>query len=821
MRKRFPNSLILLSGLTVLCVLLISSCDLLNLGKDRPSKNMMIEEEIVVATESVPESGGTLTVASPGSEIDGLKIVVPPQAYPTDKTFTISTAKLSKHNLGANFNPITPLIIIDNGGDYSNNPMEVTIPIVLPDGYFAMAWFYDEMTGRLEGLPLISLSPGSITVSTRHFMSGSELRVSDAGLKAGRVPQSAAAKMVISSISESVLQGQTIINSGFTLGTDDWEFINFGSYLKPNGHCAGQSMSALWYYYEKKLNGEPGLFHLFDQLNDKTKPSFMWQDNGIGYRFASTIQKDFNFEGWINSLYMQSFIPSLVFNAFAAAILVTGEPQFVLIRNSGGQGGHAMIVYKVNFNEKKLYIADPNYPNNREITNGNESIRTIDYVNGNLKPYETGLSAGASSISMEQIGYIGKTAYIQWDQIGKRYLELKNGTIGDVVPNNFPAYKIWVKEKEEVELKDGFSIDHDTLRCVVECPTAELIFDVNGKKLIRFAIYDDTGKKIDTWEGNGKGYIKLAPGLNKIGFYVYARKPGAVDNNGNLKDLFIDFKWLNVYFSKLKIDPNPIVSEPGDEIAITAMSAGTAPKDAKYVWSFGDGSKQVTVKNDSIVKHKFGKEGNFDVAVDLFDNATNKLVGHATAVATIAKGILSRLQKFKYMSIDFNADINSNNSIVSFSALSIDNSPPYGSTVKCPIVWSGASFSVSFNYTWQLVSGETVNSTGTIAGTMSANGLIMNTLTAHETSFYPGDGSAYNYDITVNDVPYMPDYEYDEYSPRFGSEGPGVSKYIAAFNMRWDFTDSDGVAQSLRVVSVNYNDPEDVPYLHVTFSGSN
>jgi hypothetical protein len=47
---------------------------------------------------------------------------------------------------------------------------------------------------------------------------------------------------------------QTIISTGFTPGVDDWEFTNFGSYISP-GVIARSSISAMWYYYEKKLKG--------------------------------------------------------------------------------------------------------------------------------------------------------------------------------------------------------------------------------------------------------------------------------------------------------------------------------------------------------------------------------------------------------------------------------------------------------------------------------------------------------------------------------------------------------------------------------------
>jgi hypothetical protein len=117
---------------------------------------------------------------------------------------------------------------------------------------------------------------------------------------------------------------QTVIQSGFKPGVDDGNSSIRFLYCSP-GHCAGQSMTSLWYYYEKKLKGEKSLFHKYDLINNNIKPSFMSVDNSLGYRFASVIQNDFNFNGWLESLSLQSSKPAFVFTYCGCCILVTGE----------------------------------------------------------------------------------------------------------------------------------------------------------------------------------------------------------------------------------------------------------------------------------------------------------------------------------------------------------------------------------------------------------------------------------------------------------------------------------------------------------------
>jgi uncharacterized protein (TIGR02145 family) len=583
-------------------------------------------------------TGGEIRVTKSDSPVDGMKIWVPGNSFSTSQTFDISYADIESHDFGAHFNPISPMITIACDGGYADELMNITIPVKVPDGHFAMGFVYDEETGTLEGMPMLEATGDSITVQTRHFLSGNQLHASNSALKSSRSTANKGLNMIISSLSESVLKGQSVISSGFKPGVDDWEFVNYGSYLAPGGHCAGQSMTSMWYYYEQKLNEEPPLFHRYDRVNNPLVPNTLWQDNGVGYRFASVIQKDMDFEGWIDRILLESYLPEMVFKMFAASILVTGEPQLVLIRNSDGQGGHAMVVYQVNLSQGKLYIADPNFPNNRHPGTNAESIRTIDLVDGRLKPYETGLTAGSGSISMDQIGYFAKTTYIDWSQIGKRFAELQNGSIGNVAPNKFPAAQLMAVGTEMKEMKDTYTSDKDTLWSAVVCPTCEYTWQFRDTRISLFYPVNESGTRIDKEFINGGAYVVLKPGLNKIGYYIYNNKNGFNNPDGTHRELFIDFKWVDVYYSKLVIDPDPIEGEPDTEIKVTAKTSGSAPANAKYEWNFGDGTAAVTKTNDSTATHKYTKEGTFVVEVELFDKTTDKKVGEAAVSARIYKG---------------------------------------------------------------------------------------------------------------------------------------------------------------------------------------
>jgi hypothetical protein len=57
-------------------------------------------------------------------------------------------------------------------------------------------------------------------------------------------------------------------------------------------------------FYEQKLKGAPGLFRRFDKIGDPNKPDSLWCDNPLGYRFATTIQEDLNFDNWVRDMEM-------------------------------------------------------------------------------------------------------------------------------------------------------------------------------------------------------------------------------------------------------------------------------------------------------------------------------------------------------------------------------------------------------------------------------------------------------------------------------------------------------------------------------------
>jgi hypothetical protein len=498
-----------------------------------------------VVRQTIPGTGGVLTVNKPGDPLNGLVLTVPTKGFAQAQDFVISRSEITSHRLGANFNPRTPLIEFSYGGGYSGDALSIKVPIHLPAGHFPMGFLYDRATGKLQPIPLERFDSVSVTVSTRHLSSSG----TQAGKRSIFSPQNAIGNMVVSSIEASILDGQVTLSTGFTPGVDDWEFPNHGSYIAQGGHCAGQVATMLWYYYEQRLKGAAPLWGRFDKIRDPSNPKVIWHDNPDGYRFASTVQKDMDFDDWIaHSLPVQTSIPWITYYSFMYAILLTGEPQFVVIMRSQPESGHAMIVYKITPATGTLYIADPNYPGNRDPFNGTPTTRIIECQNGYMKPYSSALAAGGPGIVFDKIGYAATTAFIRWDKITERWAEFEKGTIGD---DRFPAYQLRVHEPGRVSTVSGDTVRtvHDTLGFSSYCTAASA--KIPGTDALQeFYTYTETGEWLGDGNSGNAGLLRLpvGEGHSRLGFYIMGASASTQKNH------YVDFRWVNVYREPSLVD---------------------------------------------------------------------------------------------------------------------------------------------------------------------------------------------------------------------------------------------------------------------------
>ena len=137
------------------------------------SSNIKTGSAVQVTSTDISSSGGTINISKPGSPVNGMVITVPSSALSDTRTFSVSYAPITSHLLGVNFNPITPMIMIKNGGGYASDMITIKVQIKKSSDEFAMGFLYNEATGKIEGLPLLDLTDSSITVGTRQLAASS------------------------------------------------------------------------------------------------------------------------------------------------------------------------------------------------------------------------------------------------------------------------------------------------------------------------------------------------------------------------------------------------------------------------------------------------------------------------------------------------------------------------------------------------------------------------------------------------------------------------------------------------------------------------
>ena len=481
--------------------------------KYKDSSNITLGPATPLTTQTIPPSGGVIAIPN------GPILTVSSDAYTQPTTFNITSTAITAHNLGPLFHPASPLISIDNGHGYANDPIILKIPITLAKDEFALGFFYDRKTGRLEGLPLVAEDARSITILTRHF-----------------------SDIVISKAKKAEVINALPVDSGYLPGADDWQFTNFGSWLAPAGHCAGQSITSLWYFLEKKkAAGERALYGRYDNNDYGMGTIDLQHDDSWGYRFASVVQSELDWNSLSRRIVRKfnGFNSGLTWLAFAYAIHLTGEPQYIEIwgqsTDKAGkttEAGHAMVVYKAD--ATGLYIADPNYHGN-----GN---RKITLAAGQLQPYNSGLNKAeidkGNGMSFPVLLYIGKTAIADWPNVATRYAEIATAKIGN---DKFPKWKVSYLVKDGpnpkwLELPKVIKMAEPNIRLHIKFPYG------SGAAPYRVTVYKGTApQNTGSFDANGDAYYtaSLEKGVNNLGFYYFQ-----LDANGD--EQYIDFKRVRI-----------------------------------------------------------------------------------------------------------------------------------------------------------------------------------------------------------------------------------------------------------------------------------
>ncbi len=466
--------------------------------------------KVELARQTVPATGGTITINKPGDALNGLQITVPSGAYKTSTNFTVSYQNVKSAN--PNLTASSPLIMVENGGEVADKPMTLKIPLKLGTDDFPMVFDFDLTTGNMEPIPTTALDDNSITVNVDHFSNKLVLTAKGQYLK-----------------SQELLDLKKGFTTKFEPGRDDWQLRNRGTFIGPNGVCAGMSMTALWYFTEKSKGVANRLFGQYPG-----KMGAILEDDRDAWRLVSTVQQDLTLRAPTGSTAsLPAFISTqwhddeVVFRSFELAMIFTGQPQLIGLEGiykattKPLEVGHAMIVY--GFLPDGLLVADPNDPGSTQ--------HKIKFENGRLGPYETDRDPqnNIARTIYDRFYFAARGgSFVSWEKVGAHWAEFDKKTVGD---GRFPDYTLKLTDDRMGQYdiyQDAVTVDRKTISLRVDA-AANL-----GLMLYRdFAWVNGTPQKSIT--------VNLKDGANQIGVFVQGIPTGT-----DWK--WSDFRWINITY---------------------------------------------------------------------------------------------------------------------------------------------------------------------------------------------------------------------------------------------------------------------------------
>lgn len=564
---------------------------------------------------TVSPGGGTFTYNQTGDALNGLALTVPAGAYITPTQWTIVADSTIAVPLPTGFSQVGPVLVITNGQNYADSVMTLTMPMHLASGMAVAPFYFDPVSGTLEGIPMVAQNATSATLATRHF-SGDLMAIPGSGATTGSLRQSLRAgfgsvRIVWVQINSAQLVGT--FATTFTPGVDDWEFINYGDYASPRGDCEGMSITAMFYYYFFRLGTapRPGLYHQFDQ-----SLANQW-DNVQGIRFAGSVQADIA-PVYLAGLAQLSKLKLAGLNTGTLADYLTSywilltlklTKNPVLLALFDGNVGHAVVAYAATSNGPTTTVsfADPNFPGN--------TTRTMTFDQGVLRPVSASTNAQTSTVNFIEAYALAVTAEIPLGQISTRWQQFVAGTAGS---DRYPA-------TYHFEIFDSIAGTWSTLGSTFQTTAAQVMMRTICPSCPRKAVggSDPDQQSGEIWDSTGQ--FLLAPGavINNVTTttpYVavmYALSPFGNSNSPG----FVDYLPFIFNHGTFFIQPSSSAPSANVPVSFVAHNAGIATPTSTFTWTFGDTPAPVVVTGDSTVSHTYTVTGSYTASVTLRDGS--------------------------------------------------------------------------------------------------------------------------------------------------------------------------------------------------------
>jgi hypothetical protein len=536
-------------------------------------------------------------------------------------------------------------------------PMRLTVPAAIASTEVPIAMLFDRASGTILPLPAVRISPTQVATVARH-LNGSRLdgtatltpRVGkDGGVSLRTSGMSTAIQLVIGAIDYTDLTRD--ITTGYTPGTDDWEFDNMLTAFGPSSASAralGLAVSSAWYFDKFKtprgsLNG---------RYQEAVGVEF---SNPRGVALAKVVGVFGSFRVGAQ-LYNQALsqlveivrlaepttsltVDSLTLLAVKAGMFATGKPYVLVAMDSASSDPDAtaasMVVYASRGNTLSVTSGTSapglNAPRSLALAS-----RRFGSVTVGRKDPESGT---AVSRTLPHILATGFSSGIAADVLNRLWASFFANNINTLLTDS-STFTIATRDYRPV--RDTLFVPNDSAQLWIECTTSPgcpSSYTVTGGftpvgNVASGGLYTRRG---GAWtvtntaiRGRGLWARDAEDGLT-VGLSLLARVSDTQASYGGWRQFVIKTK-------RLTITPSSLTPTNGMNFTMTATYDRPVPPSASYVWELGDGRSITTTTNTLTTKYDsvFAAPRAYRVKVSLRTTTALEATGRITATVNPA-----------------------------------------------------------------------------------------------------------------------------------------------------------------------------------------
>ncbi|MEP6764918.1 MAG: Ig-like domain-containing protein [Gemmatimonadaceae bacterium] len=606
---------------------------------------------VTASIGNVGATGGTITLARPGSLIDGLTLVVPANALSSSTSFsavvassvavagirstssTIAVAHLSVPlSLPASMIAVTPVItIVSDGVPIAAQDVLIKLPIPRGTSSNIVVVVVDASAVPIGFLPLVGMDSGSVTVTTRGLDASVYRRENPADVAGSRK-----LSLVVFAGGEALTIRQlypTAITTAFNPARDSW-----GAYDYPttffNKNAAGFILSE-WAAFGRYPNGIVGI--------GTTAGAIDLSRNGV-YMMTSTMAKYFD-------QYFFNGASAGVWAKYRTDYSATWDRWFVNSVMSYLRYGNSVPVILSNGRDSRMVLVCAWDPATESFSILDHSapglLQPLSFVNGKMIPfsdpwdqsiqYTFALSAAQSASAMsgvlsDALLRISQQAdpYPGWKNVslyswGDQFVFGANRYVPDTLFMVDDTTRVWATVQgasapinTSLPLPAGYSLQKAVQYASSGSSWPQTPIDNNGSSIFVDARSPANPNK---WFAKSYGFAINSPAIGSSAF------------------TWAGWRQVDVVKYALKVNGNgaPQLSTP---VTYSVLSDGgpTIPATALYEWNYNDGTALTKAAGATTSTHTFTTGGTKTIDLRVYHPRTQQLIAQIRVTVEASGG---------------------------------------------------------------------------------------------------------------------------------------------------------------------------------------